>query len=99
MKVIQLPVGSGEEHLSRYHFHGSGYNEDHGRFISKFNKKILVSIQNFAQKLVNADRASLFLLDSKTKELYARIFDVGTNADEHQKMNENGTKDLRLSGS
>ena len=51
--------------------------------------------QNFAQKLVNADRASLFLLDTKTKELYARIFDVGTNASEHQKLDEDGAKDLR----
>ena len=33
--------------------------------------------QNFAQKLVMADRASLFLVDHKTNELYARIFDVG----------------------
>jgi cAMP and cAMP-inhibited cGMP 3',5'-cyclic phosphodiesterase 10 len=27
--------------------------------------------------LVNADRASLFIVDSRTKELYARIFDIG----------------------
>jgi len=26
---------------------------------------------------VNADRASLFLLDTNTNELYARIFDTG----------------------
>jgi cAMP and cAMP-inhibited cGMP 3',5'-cyclic phosphodiesterase 10 len=32
---------------------------------------------NFAQRLVDADRASLFLVDSKNKELYARIFDIG----------------------
>ena len=34
--------------------------------------------QNHAQRLVNADRASLFLVDSRTHELYARIFDIGT---------------------
>lgn len=34
--------------------------------------------QNFAKKLVNADRAALFLLDARTSELYARIFDTGT---------------------
>ena len=33
--------------------------------------------QNYAKKLGNADRASLFLLDSNTRELYARIFDTG----------------------
>ena len=33
--------------------------------------------QNYAQTLVSADRTSLFLVDSKTNELYARIFDIG----------------------
>jgi hypothetical protein len=28
-----------------------------------------------------ADRASLFLVDSKNKELYARVFDVGITED------------------
>merc|ERR550534_2532221 len=37
---------------------------------------LIVQIMNQAQKLVNADRTSLFLVDSKTKQLYARIFDV-----------------------
>ena len=37
--------------------------------------------QSYARTLVNADRASLFLVDSKSGELYASIFDVGkTNA-------------------
>ena len=35
-------------------------------------------LQDFAKKLVKADRASLFLLDSNTNELYARIFDTGS---------------------
>ncbi|CAG9768016.1 unnamed protein product [Ceutorhynchus assimilis] len=38
---------------------------------------LVMKIMNFAQRLVNADRASLFLVDSKNKELYATIFDVG----------------------
>ncbi|XP_055635980.1 probable 3',5'-cyclic phosphodiesterase pde-5 isoform X2 [Toxorhynchites rutilus septentrionalis] len=42
---------------------------------------MLVSkIMSYAQRLVDADRASLFLVDSKTKELYATIFDVGCEA-------------------
>lgn len=38
---------------------------------------LVTKIMNFAQRLVDADRASLFLVDSKSKELYATIFDVG----------------------
>ncbi|KAF7284637.1 hypothetical protein GWI33_021826 [Rhynchophorus ferrugineus] len=38
---------------------------------------LVMKIMNFAQRLVNADRASLFLVDNKSKELYATIFDVG----------------------
>ena len=34
---------------------------------------LIVQIMNQAQKLVNADRASLFLVDSKTNQLYARF--------------------------
>ena len=41
---------------------------------------LIVKIMNFAQKLVNADRASLFLVDSKTNQLYARIFDIQTSS-------------------
>ena len=33
---------------------------------------LIVQIMNQAQKLVSADRASLFLMDSKTNQLYAR---------------------------
>uniref|UniRef100_A0A9J2P4E4 Phosphodiesterase n=1 Tax=Ascaris lumbricoides TaxID=6252 RepID=A0A9J2P4E4_ASCLU len=52
-------------------------------------------LPNFAQKLTNADRASLFLVDQKTNELYARIFDVGTGDEEHVKINEDGHKEIR----
>ena len=41
---------------------------------------LIVKIMNFAQKLVSADRASLFLVDSKTNQLYARIFDIQTSS-------------------
>ena len=37
----------------------------------------LTSAQSYAKTLVNADRASLFLVDAKSSELYARIFDIG----------------------
>ncbi|XP_067002756.2 probable 3',5'-cyclic phosphodiesterase pde-5 isoform X2 [Anabrus simplex] len=40
---------------------------------------LVMKVMNFAQRLVDADRASLFLLDAKNKELYARIFDVGVS--------------------
>lgn len=38
---------------------------------------LVTKVMNFAQRLVDADRASLFLVDSKNKELYATIFDIG----------------------
>ena len=44
----------------------------------------MVYAQNYAKKLVNADRTSLFLLDGRTKELYARVFDMGDET-EHSK--------------
>uniref|UniRef100_A0A2C9JI08 Phosphodiesterase n=1 Tax=Biomphalaria glabrata TaxID=6526 RepID=A0A2C9JI08_BIOGL len=39
-------------------------------------------IFNFAKALVHADRTSLFLLDTRSNELYARIFDDGYSLDE-----------------
>lgn len=48
---------------------------------------LVVKIINYAQRLVNADRASLFLIDSKTNELYATIFDIGFDDDIQDKMN------------
>lgn len=46
-----------------------------------------MKVMNFAQRLVDADRASLFLVDSKNKELYATIFDIGL--ENNQNMDEN----------
>ncbi|XP_019866109.1 probable 3',5'-cyclic phosphodiesterase pde-5 isoform X2 [Aethina tumida] len=43
---------------------------------------LVIKIMNFAQRLVDADRASLFLVDAKNKELYATIFDIGVEKDE-----------------
>lgn len=56
---------------------------------------VIMKIMNFAQKLVSADRASLFLVDMKTKELYARIFDIG-NGLGNQMMDEQEQKEIRF---
>ncbi|KAK0069577.1 3 5-cyclic phosphodiesterase pde-5 isoform X1, partial [Biomphalaria pfeifferi] len=48
---------------------------------------VIMKIMNFAQRLVNADRASLFLVDYYKRELYARIFDVGHSANSGGKDN------------
>ncbi|CAJ0954939.1 unnamed protein product, partial [Mesorhabditis belari] len=57
---------------------------------------VILKVMNYAQKLVSAERASLFLVDSKTKELYARIFDVGQGEAEHVKINKDGQKEIRF---
>ncbi|XP_076440907.1 putative 3',5'-cyclic phosphodiesterase pde-5 isoform X2 [Babylonia areolata] len=41
---------------------------------------VIMKIMSFAQKLVSADRASIFLLDQDSRELYASVFDVGSGA-------------------
>ena len=53
--------------------------------------QLIIKIMNFAQRLVDADRASLFLVDAKTNQLYARIFDVKGN---DKDSTENGGKDI-----
>ncbi|XP_046859882.1 probable 3',5'-cyclic phosphodiesterase pde-5 [Xenia sp. Carnegie-2017] len=55
---------------------------------------VIMKIMNYAQTLVDADRTSLFLVDSKTDELYARIFDVGGSPEES--MAENLKKEIRF---
>lgn len=57
---------------------------------------VIVKIMTFAQKLVNADRASLFLVDGRTKELYARIFDVSGEAEEETFTNLEAAKEIRF---
>ena len=53
--------------------------------------QLIIKIMNFAQTLVDADRASLFLVDAKTNQLYARIFDIKGN--DKDATNEGG-KDI-----
>ena len=53
--------------------------------------QLIIKIMNFAQRLVDADRASLFLVDAKTNQLYARIFDIKGSDKE---SSENGGKDI-----
>ena len=55
---------------------------------------LIVKIMSFAQKLVDADRASLFLVDTKTNQLYARIFDVnGDSANDDDRGEEEVNQD------
>ncbi|XP_076053728.1 putative 3',5'-cyclic phosphodiesterase pde-5 isoform X1 [Oratosquilla oratoria] len=56
---------------------------------------LIMKVMNFAQKLVNADRASLFLVDSKNRELFARIFDMGNTFDENKPPQ--ASKEIRFS--
>lgn len=63
---------------------------------------LVIKIMNFAQHLVDADRASLFLVDAKNKELYATIFDVGIekekvrNKDSAENVKINTSKEIRF---
>ncbi|KAK3786950.1 hypothetical protein RRG08_037415 [Elysia crispata] len=43
---------------------------------------VIMKIMNFAKALVQADRTALFLLDTRSNELYARIFDDGYSLEE-----------------
>ena len=58
---------------------------------------LITKIMNFAQKLVDADRASLFLVDSKTNQLFARIFDIqgGVASDERDQNSRDIAKEIR----
>ncbi|CAM1293641.1 Uncharacterised protein g792 [Pycnogonum litorale] len=57
---------------------------------------VIKKIMNFAQKLVDADRASLFLVDHKTHELYARIFDMGGQQDSSEQEESKNTKEKEI---
>lgn len=53
---------------------------------------LMMKIMNFAQRLVNADRASLFLVDPKKQEVFATLFDVGAPmSKQHDGNNTDGT--------
>ena len=43
---------------------------------------LIAKVMTFAQKLVDAERASLFLVDAKAGQLYPRIFDMGGMMDQ-----------------
>ncbi|OZC12427.1 3'5'-cyclic nucleotide phosphodiesterase [Onchocerca flexuosa] len=60
---------------------------------------VIMKVMNFAQKLTNADRSSLFLVDHKRNELYARIFDMSTEQEEQIKINEDGNEEIRFPAS
>ncbi|XP_071037652.1 probable 3',5'-cyclic phosphodiesterase pde-5 isoform X2 [Parasteatoda tepidariorum] len=47
---------------------------------------VILKIMMFARKLVSADRASLFLVDGKSHELYARIFDVSSSQNDFDEV-------------
>ena len=48
---------------------------------------IILPFKNYAQTLVDADRTSLFLVDNRTNELYARIFDIGGSLEDSRSSN------------
>ena len=52
--------------------------------------------QNFAKKLVSADRTALFLVENRTKELYARVFDMGEAYDEENPKPPPAQKEIRF---
>ncbi|XP_035213218.1 probable 3',5'-cyclic phosphodiesterase pde-5 isoform X2 [Stegodyphus dumicola] len=55
---------------------------------------VILKIMMFARKLVSADRASLFLVDGRSSELYARIFDVNGSEAESEYPSEKKDSDL-----
>jgi cAMP and cAMP-inhibited cGMP 3',5'-cyclic phosphodiesterase 10 len=56
---------------------------------------LVIKIMNFAQRLVNADRASLFLIDSKSNELYATVFDLKDIQDIQENSPGANTKEIK----
>lgn len=61
---------------------------------------LVMKVMNFAQRLVDADRASLFLVDAKSKELYATIFDIGNDStsqySDSYEIKTDPTKEIRF---
>ncbi|MFH4979507.1 hypothetical protein AB6A40_006216 [Gnathostoma spinigerum] len=58
---------------------------------------LIKKVMAYARKLTNADRASLFLVDHKTNELYARIFDIGTEGKFSEQLDKRGQREIRFS--
>ena len=61
-----------------------------------YHHNLLFLKQNFAKKLVNADRTALFLVENRTKELYARVFDMGDAYDEDDPKPPPAQKEIRF---
>lgn len=57
---------------------------------------LIAKVMTFAQKLVDADRASLFLVDHKAGQLYPRIFDMGGGIDTEQSRTLVETQEIRF---
>ncbi|CAL4103819.1 unnamed protein product, partial [Meganyctiphanes norvegica] len=55
---------------------------------------LIMKVMSFAQKLVSADRASLFLVDAKNRQLYARIFDMASEF--HEDNPPQASKEIRF---
>lgn len=51
---------------------------------------VILKIMNFAQRLVDADRASLFLVDSRRGQLHAQMFDLGSAVEAEDEKAEGG---------
>lgn len=60
---------------------------------------LVIKIINFAQRLVDADRASIFLVDAKNKELYATIFDVGIDNTNNKTPTESTEESVKINTS
>lgn len=60
---------------------------------------LVMKIMNFAQRLVDADRASLFLVDAKNKELYATIFDIGVESGKAEDKPTGGEDSVKVNAS
>jgi len=57
---------------------------------------VIMKIMNFAKRLVNADRTALFLVDPKSKELFARVFDMGDDYETKTSPSTNKQKEIRF---
>ena len=59
------------------------HTHTHSRTHTCTNTHTHTHTQSAAKKLVNADRAALFLMNSEKQELYASVFSVGKSEQEY----------------
>ncbi|KAI0213877.1 cAMP and cAMP-inhibited cGMP 3',5'-cyclic phosphodiesterase 10A [Lamellibrachia satsuma] len=57
---------------------------------------VIMKIMNYAKTLVDADRTALFLTDNRTRELYARVFDMGGETEASVAAATHIQKEIRL---